>query len=236
MFWGTLQNGGRRGEELLNKLCYYCFLCTQKVFCSFYSNYGWTPDVTWTILLMSLLRFCALIVVISLLSMEGQRALRFHQKHLNLCSEDEQKSYGFGTTWGWVINDRILIFWVNYPFKHNLIMQVSILTIRPRKEIWLELKIRKSPCFLKMLWVAGQSLGSVSLLVCRSSSVENALGSLHWLKRTGSVPLAEWQWGCSFHWLETQVLCSLAGGTCWCQLQASRLSTHCIILLGPPLR
>ncbi len=49
---------------------------------------------------MSLLRFCALIVKISLLSMEGQRALRFHQKYLNLCSEDEQRSCGFGTTQG----------------------------------------------------------------------------------------------------------------------------------------
>jgi len=37
-----------------------------------------------------------------------------HQKDLNLCSEDEQKSYGFGTTWGWVLNDRILILgWTN---------------------------------------------------------------------------------------------------------------------------
>ncbi len=64
-----------------------------------------------TILPMSLLRFCA---VISLLSMEGQRALRFHQKYLTLCSEDEQRSYGFGTTWGWVINDRSFIFgWTN---------------------------------------------------------------------------------------------------------------------------
>ncbi len=48
--------------------------------------------------------------------MEGLRALRFHQKYLNLCFEDEQRSYRFGTTWGWVINDRILFFWVNYPF------------------------------------------------------------------------------------------------------------------------
>ncbi len=32
----------------------------------------------------------ALMVVISLLSMKGQRALRFNQKYLNLCSEDEQ--------------------------------------------------------------------------------------------------------------------------------------------------
>ncbi len=36
---------------------------------------------------------------------------------LNLCSEDERRSYGFGTTSGWVINDRIFFFWVNYPFK-----------------------------------------------------------------------------------------------------------------------
>ncbi len=40
----------------------------------------------------------------------GQKALGSHQKYLNLCSEDERRSYGFGTTWGWVINDRIFIF------------------------------------------------------------------------------------------------------------------------------
>ncbi len=34
----------------------------------------------------------------ALLSMEGQKALRFYKKKLNLCSEDEQRSYGFGTT------------------------------------------------------------------------------------------------------------------------------------------
>ncbi len=33
----------------------------------------------------------------------------FTQKYLNLCSEDEQISYGFGTTWGWVVNDIICI-------------------------------------------------------------------------------------------------------------------------------
>ncbi len=42
--------------------------------------------------------------------MEGLRALGFHQKYLNLCSEDERRSYGFSTTWGWVINVRIFIF------------------------------------------------------------------------------------------------------------------------------
>ncbi len=28
-------------------------------------------------------------------SMQGQKALRFHHKYLNLCSEAEQRSYGF---------------------------------------------------------------------------------------------------------------------------------------------
>ncbi len=39
---------------------------------------------------------------------KSQKALRFDQKYLKLCSEDEWRSYGFGTTWGWEMNDRIL--------------------------------------------------------------------------------------------------------------------------------
>ncbi len=46
---------------------------------------------------------------------EGQRALRFHQKYLNLCSEDERRSSGFGTTWGRTINDIIFIFGWTIP-------------------------------------------------------------------------------------------------------------------------
>ncbi len=66
-----------------------------------------TTDVTWTILTMSLLQFFALNEVVALLSIGGQKALEIHQKYLNLCFEDEQRCYGFGTTWGCVINDRI---------------------------------------------------------------------------------------------------------------------------------
>jgi len=41
-------------------------------------------------------------------------AHRFNQKYLNLWIEDERRSYGVGTTWGWVNTDRIFIhFWVN---------------------------------------------------------------------------------------------------------------------------
>ncbi len=46
---------------------------------------------------------------------EGQRAHGMHQKYLNLCSEDERRSYGFGMTRGWVINDRISIFGWTIP-------------------------------------------------------------------------------------------------------------------------
>ncbi len=49
-------------------------------------------------------------ITVTLMFTQNQKALRFHQKYLNLCSEDERRSYGFGTTWGWVINDWIFIF------------------------------------------------------------------------------------------------------------------------------
>jgi len=57
------------------------------------SEWGWTTAVTWTILTMSLLHFWAL-------------KISRYQKYLDLCSEDERRSYGFRTTWGWVNTDR----------------------------------------------------------------------------------------------------------------------------------
>ncbi len=64
---------------------------------------------------VSLLRFWTLIVLDPCCQWEGQRALGIHQKHLNFCYEDEQRSYRFGTTWEWVINDRIFIFgWIHH--------------------------------------------------------------------------------------------------------------------------
>ncbi len=51
------------------------------------------------------------------LCIHDQKALRFHQKNLNLCSEDEWRSYGFGSTWGWVFNYRILIFRWTIPLR-----------------------------------------------------------------------------------------------------------------------
>ncbi len=57
-------------------------------------------DVTWTTLIMSLQPFWALIVVVSLLIFAGSESSVISSKISNLCSEDEQRSYGFRTTWG----------------------------------------------------------------------------------------------------------------------------------------
>ncbi len=88
---------------------------------------------------MSLLHFCALTVVVPLLSMEGQRALGFHQKYLNLCSKDERRSYGFGTTWGWVINVRIFIIGWTIP-KYLYYINIFALYIKP---IYIKIDISK---------------------------------------------------------------------------------------------
>jgi len=69
-----------------------------------------------TILTMFLLPFWALNVSFALLPMQGQKALRYHQKYFY---------YGFGTKWGWVINDRIFIFGWTIPLNCNNISQYS---------------------------------------------------------------------------------------------------------------
>jgi len=38
-------------------------------------------------------------------TMEEQKARRLNLKYLKLCCEDERRSDGLGTTWGWVNND-----------------------------------------------------------------------------------------------------------------------------------
>ncbi len=56
------------------------------------------PLMSQTILPMSLYVSGSGNISVALLSLEGQKARGFHQKHLNLCSKDERRSYGFGTT------------------------------------------------------------------------------------------------------------------------------------------
>ncbi len=81
-----------------------------KAYSHSFIHYSWTTDVTWTVLTMSLLHLCALNVSVVLLSLGKKKSLWFHPKYPNLCSEDEQRFYGFGMTWDRVINDRTFIF------------------------------------------------------------------------------------------------------------------------------
>ncbi len=67
---------------ILFKKLFLFSLRTQSILVALF-NYSWTPDVTWTILTMYLPSFCALNVVVPLLSMEGQKSLGFHQKYLS---------------------------------------------------------------------------------------------------------------------------------------------------------
>ncbi len=100
--------------------CTHTHTHTRKEDKSYYSHSFVTLrlTVTRTILTMSLLLFWALNFSVVLLSMQSQKSLWFHQKYLNLCSEDEWRSYRFETTWGWVVNDKIFIFEWTIPSVH----------------------------------------------------------------------------------------------------------------------
>ncbi len=68
--------------------------------------------------------------------MEGHRALGFYHKYLNLCSEDEQSSYGFGMTlfiFGWTIPLNILgsivFFFCSIIYYFSIVFQVWIMWV-----------------------------------------------------------------------------------------------------------
>ncbi len=87
MMLSKMVPGWRGGEKLLSKVAIFVFFAHKKYSRSFVKvrlNHWCHMDYFNDVLI---LRFCAWIVV-PLLSMEGQKALRFHQKYLNLCSED----------------------------------------------------------------------------------------------------------------------------------------------------
>ncbi len=115
--WYSCQRASKTNTEektLMNKIFIFVFFThtEKRSFITLRLN----TDATWTILTMSLLPFWVLNVSVVLQSMQGKKALGFYQKYLNLCSKDERGSYGFGMTWGWVINHNFH-FWVNYHFK-----------------------------------------------------------------------------------------------------------------------
>ncbi len=100
---------------------------------------------------------CPWNIAFVLLSMEGLRALRFDQKYLNFCSKDERISYGFGMTWGWVINDRIFIFgWTN-PLSWYLFLQYAICNY---KDTYISIHISGQYCLFILRAHSSSTLNS----------------------------------------------------------------------------
>jgi len=62
---------------------------------------------------------------VALLSTEGQKSLRFHQKDLHLCSEDERKSYHMCN------HMKTFNFWVNYAFNESAFITCKELAMGP---------------------------------------------------------------------------------------------------------
>ncbi len=120
---------------MLNKFCYFCFLSAQKSVFVASQNWSWVTDVTWTVLLMYLLCFWTWEHFSCVAVYGGSESSQISSKHLNLCPEDERRSHGFGTTWGRVINDRIIILgWTN-PLMLSGSKKVGVETIFTQKRL-----------------------------------------------------------------------------------------------------
>ncbi len=77
-------------------------------------NWSWATDVTWTVLPMYLLRFWTWEHFSCFAVYGGSDRSPISSKYHNMCSGDERRLYGFGTTWGWVINDiHFILGWTN---------------------------------------------------------------------------------------------------------------------------
>ncbi len=82
----------------------------------------------------------------------------------NVFSEDEQRSYGFAMTWGWVINDSIFIFGGEtiHQFKLKSIFHVHIHLFICRVE-----NVHMPPFFLVDLWAWSPLL----FLICHENII-----------------------------------------------------------------
>ncbi len=72
----------------------------------------------------------------------------------------ERRSYAFWVTWGLVINDRILIFWLNYPFNKWFADKSTqaIVRLRIYQEFRTENFNRHMPVLLWYFYVDFQSI------------------------------------------------------------------------------
>ncbi len=82
-------------------------------------------------------------MVVALLSVLGQKALGFHPKYFYFFSEDERRSYGFGTAWEWVI-----WIWWTIPLRRATIILELFFLYRIDKvlQVWIKWLISSKWC------------------------------------------------------------------------------------------
>ncbi len=99
------------GDALLNKIIIVVFFAYKKYSRSLVIL---RLNVTWIIFPISFLD----VDRVNYIAVHGgSESSQNASKNLNLCSEDERRSYGFGMTWGWVINDIIFILGWSNPLR-----------------------------------------------------------------------------------------------------------------------
>ncbi len=105
MHCGTVANVHWRLKKLLNKVVVFVFFAHKRYYRNFIKlilNQKCHTDYFNNVLTT----FLGLELGSCVAVYERSESSRINP---NVCSEDEQRFYGFGTTWGWVIHDRILI-------------------------------------------------------------------------------------------------------------------------------
>ncbi len=114
------------GEELWNKVVIFIFFAHKRYSRSFVKlrlNHWCHMDCFTNVLLTT---FVGLGTFSYIAVYAESESSRISTKYLNLCSEDEQRSYGFVTTRGRVINDRIFIFGWTIPLMRLFRIWISV--------------------------------------------------------------------------------------------------------------
>ncbi len=173
---GTLRRLLRKGGWFKEVISYFKYYKPWfKIFLFFLTSIKdfWLHFILQYVFTMSLLHLCALTMVIPLLSMEGQKALGFHQKYLNLCSRRWKKVL---RVW---IDMRVSSYWHNFHFWWTIPLNTQILYKLCNATV-------VDKCFQLLLWGRG--------LHGSKNSYPNPKRPVNVLCGTDPDPYFIWKW------------------------------------------
>ncbi len=156
--------------------------------------------------------------------MEGQRALRFHQKYLNLCSQDERRPYGFETTWAWVINDRIFIFGRTNSLITSLISDLYLFSLfHTFSAFTLQ--------FSQSLWCISRIVLNISKDLCVFLKTIHTNSTTQWISWKSDVTFSKSLVHLSFHLSSLESLVHLSKVSIYVNehISAIRMKSPCVI-------